>query len=544
MREGYSIDSSVNNSSLPFEHSFLIEIHCFRFTLNVDEVQLSQTFKNDIDKLPHFYNYYNKHNFNTWKKFFDKYGTYVIQSAWAGGRCSVTIKSSNMSTQHIELIKSEVLTRISNHEAKIEFKNKIVELKNIEEAINAASLRTSGGDVKYHAKTFQEFNGERWLSSIKVKPDVLDTKLKLIPINIIAGKYKNQIREPMEAAIRDLLGAELTYISPAIMTIVPPKSREEATNCSANKPDGTCLRSGTLMSMANGTKLAVEKLNPGDLVVGKNGMPCQVLGRNEVLLGSRSLYGFSSEHSAFFTSEHLFATQNDEWMCIDPDISQLINPQNSKKKIHRMQDQCNILRWNGKTTELVKFNVFKSTEKFFPTMKVHCLLVTNGIYVANDYITHDSMPNLLAWPTVAICLASLAFSESAYQLFEYFNTIDSLDDANHIRELSYQISTEWKKIIKVSTFHTNFNDIEKVVKLAIEKFKYLAHGDQCFLQEIISKPALTFLSQNLFILCGEDLHEALDVFFRENEENFYCKAALLFKTADSIITQYMKKLSK
>ncbi|CAG8831373.1 22941_t:CDS:1, partial [Racocetra persica] len=156
--------------------------------------------------------------------------------------------------------------------------------------------------------------------------------------------------------------------------------------------------------------------------------------------------------------------------------------------------------------------------KFSPTMKVHCLLVTGGIYVANGYITHDSMPDLLAWPAVSICLASLTFTESAHQLLEYFHTIDSLDDANHIRELSYQISTEWKKIIKVPTFYMSLNDVEKAIKFTVEKFKYLVHGDHRFLQEILNKSALTFLSQNLFILCGKDLHEALDELFMENED--------------------------
>ncbi|CAG8781863.1 10253_t:CDS:1, partial [Racocetra fulgida] len=150
-----------------------------------------------------------------------------------------------------------------------------------------------------------------------------------------------------------------------------------------------------------------------------------------------------------------------------------------------MQNQNKILRWNGKTTELTTFEVFKSTEEFSPTMKVHCLLVTGGIYVANGYVTHDSMPDLLAWPAVSICLASLIFSESAHQLQECFSTIDSLDDAKLIRELSYQISTEWKKIIKTPTSCMNFNDVEKAIKLSIEKFKYLICGDQNFLQEIL-----------------------------------------------------------
>ncbi|CAG8581802.1 87_t:CDS:2, partial [Racocetra fulgida] len=52
LRHGYSIGSSTNNSNHETEQTFLIERHCFKFTLNIDKLQLSQAFKDDIDILP------------------------------------------------------------------------------------------------------------------------------------------------------------------------------------------------------------------------------------------------------------------------------------------------------------------------------------------------------------------------------------------------------------------------------------------------------------------------------------------------------------
>ncbi|CAG8787196.1 9303_t:CDS:1 [Dentiscutata erythropus] len=52
LRHGYSIGSSDNNSNHELEQTFLIERHCFKFTLNIDELKLSQAFKDDIDILP------------------------------------------------------------------------------------------------------------------------------------------------------------------------------------------------------------------------------------------------------------------------------------------------------------------------------------------------------------------------------------------------------------------------------------------------------------------------------------------------------------
>ncbi|CAG8787193.1 9302_t:CDS:2 [Dentiscutata erythropus] len=366
--------------------------------------------------------------------------------------------------------------RIFNFGMQSKFCNEMEESKIIEQAINTANLEMSGGDPNYHVPTLYNLNSEKY-----------------------------RIQDQMAAAMNDLFGGDLSYIPKTIsekQTSI--SSRILATNDTAPNPqEGSCLRSGTLISVVNGTKVAIEELKPGDIIVGKNGAPCQVLGRNDILLGNRSLYGISQDKTAFFTSEHLFATQNDEWMCIDPDLFRLMNPQNSINQIHKMQDQNNILRWNGKTTD-------------------------------------SDMPDLYAWPAVLICLASLTFAESTRQFQECFSTIDSL--AERIRELSYQISTEWKKVMEMPTYCMNFNDIEKAIKLSVEKFKYLVDGNHNFLKEVLSKPTFIFLLQNLFILCGKDLHDFLNEHIQNDNDEFCCRATLLFRTADSLIKLYMKKL--
>ncbi|CAG8676793.1 28168_t:CDS:1 [Gigaspora margarita] len=524
LRHGYSLNSS--------EPTFLIECHCFKFTLKIDELKLAQHFKDDVDALPSTYDKGDEDNLNKWKNFLEKYGTHVIQSAWAGGDCIAKFKVTQSDVNNHKLM-AQIKSIIFNIGRQL----KIEDFKNNEQAINTANLIMHGGNPKYHATAFNDFKSEKWLNSIKVKPAVLKTKFDLIPIDIVVGIYKKNIQTQMDKFMKDLFDGELIAIKPTNHE-PSPSNREEAT--SSTEPNGTCLRSGTLILMANGTKIAIEYLNSGDMVVGKNGMPCKVLGKNEVLLGNRYLYGFSSEKMAFFTSEHLFATQNGAWMCIDPDLSRLINPQNNAKQIHRMQDHCKILRWNGNTTDLVMVKVFKSLEKFLPTMKVHCLSVEDNIFIANDYITHDSMPDLFAWPAVSICLASLMFVESMRRFLECFPTIESLKDAEYIRDLSYKISTEWKWLIKTQFFCVNLDNDKRNIKLSTEKFKNLICGDQSFLQEILNRPAFTFLAQNLFVLCGKDLHEAFDKLYRDNNDEFYCRAAALFKTADSLISLHLK----
>ncbi|CAG8805618.1 15815_t:CDS:1, partial [Racocetra fulgida] len=277
-------------------------------------------FKDDIDILPPKYDKSDESNVSKWKNFFEKNGTHVVQTAWVGGYCSATVKvtSSCINAQNNKLIMAEIQARIFNPQMQFKFHNEIEESKNFKEVINIARLEMHGGNPKYHVSTFHNLNSEKWFNSIKMKPVVLNTKFELIPINIVAGKHNSNIQDQMAVAMKDFIGGDLICIkSETISEKHPITSRTDATNNSAPNPNKrscfTCLRSGTLISMADGTKVAVEKLRPGEIVVGKNGAPCQVLGRNDILLGDRSLYGFYSEKTAFFTSEHLFATHNDEW---------------------------------------------------------------------------------------------------------------------------------------------------------------------------------------------------------------------------------------
>ena len=79
--------------------------------------------------------------------------------------------------------------------------------------------------------------------------------------------------------------------------------------------------------MADGSELPIEQLKDGDSIVDKDGKNRKVLGINQVLLANRSLYGFEPYSEPFFTSEHLFASENNKWCCIDPFEAKRLNPQ-------------------------------------------------------------------------------------------------------------------------------------------------------------------------------------------------------------------------
>jgi hypothetical protein len=140
-----------------------------------------------------------------------------------------------------------------------------------------------------------------------------------------------------------------------------------------------------MILMADSSKRPIEQLKAGDLIVDKDGKNRKVLGINQVLLGNRSLYGFEPYTEPFFTSEHLFAGENNKWVCIDPCEAKRLNPQFTKMEISKMKTNCKVLKWNGHAPEIK--SVIISCNNFLPSSTiVYCLIVESGTYIANGYL--------------------------------------------------------------------------------------------------------------------------------------------------------------
>jgi hypothetical protein len=76
--------------------------------------------------------------------------------------------------------------------------------------------------------------------------------------------------------------------------------------------------------MADGTSRAIERIEVGDLVFGREGRINRVVEVERPLLGRRLLYALN-ESDFFVTAEHPFMTETD-WMAIDPRATADENP--------------------------------------------------------------------------------------------------------------------------------------------------------------------------------------------------------------------------
>ena len=137
-----------------------------------------------------------------------------------------------------------------------------------------------------------------------------------------------------------------------------------------------------MILMADGSECSIEQLKPGDLIVDKDGKTRKVLGKNQVLLANRSLYGFEPYTEPFFTSDHLFASENNKWICIDPYEAKRLNSQFRRVEISKMKANCRVHKWNGYVSELKSVAITCNHSLPSSTM-VYCLIVEGSTYIAN-----------------------------------------------------------------------------------------------------------------------------------------------------------------
>lgn len=82
---------------------------------------------------------------------------------------------------------------------------------------------------------------------------------------------------------------------------------------------GGCFVAGTRVAMTDGSSKAIELVEPGDRVFGRDGRVNRVLGVARPVLGDRPLYALNGG-PAFVTAGHPFLTI-DGWKAIDPDAA-------------------------------------------------------------------------------------------------------------------------------------------------------------------------------------------------------------------------------
>jgi hypothetical protein len=156
------------------------------------------------------------------------------------------------------------------------------------------------------------------------------------------------------------------------------------------------------------------------------------------------------------------------------------------------------------------------------------------------------MPDLLAWPSFAICLASLLSSDSAQLLQQHIPVINSVESSNSIEILALKIALTWNDILLM---HNHIKPLGKYDKVNITQWvekltniTSLTSDEFSFITMILSKPSLTYLAQLLYISCGENIQNTLGIYLKNESKKFVTIADQLYRSGESIICHYVNQI--
>ena len=215
-RAGYNKKSHSTSSSSTSEYSFLFEQRLYKLKIDSYKEYLNQgitfteDFKSDVAKLPSKYDKNDDICVNKFETFFDRFGHFVVSSAYVGG--SVEVKCSR---------KAVGSTKTSVAEAKACFTATLEGLE-IDEAnlsagafdgqktntlLKQSTLSWNGGDVALQTNETicDKQKLQKWKESLLQNPTMLTSKLTLDPISTAAGCIDAQKERATYEALKDFL---------------------------------------------------------------------------------------------------------------------------------------------------------------------------------------------------------------------------------------------------------------------------------------------------------------------------------------------------
>ena len=139
-----------------------------------------------------------------------------------------------------------------------------------------------------------------------------------------------------------------------------------------------CFKSGTLVTLANGKSKAIQELQVGDQVIGKDGI------NNVLKLRIRKYKGLvysinNSNH--FVTGGHPFMTK-EGWKAFNLDIAKSLNP--DLHFVGTLKEGDILIKANGKTEVLTKYSS-RMEETTVYNLKVD----GDSTYYADGYLVHN-----------------------------------------------------------------------------------------------------------------------------------------------------------
>jgi hypothetical protein len=222
-RAGYN-KKSVSTSSSLTEYSFLFEQRLFELKLgnykeylNQGMMTFTEDFKSAVAKLPRTYDESDSSCVREFKQFFDRFGHFLVASAYGGGsvevKCSKkVIESDDMSVVDAKACLAAALEGLGVAEAKWSADSSTFDAKKRENLLHGSTYSWEGGEAALQTTETISDNSERlqkWKESLIQNPMMLTSELTLEPISTAVGCIDDQKLQATLDALEHLLGCKI-----------------------------------------------------------------------------------------------------------------------------------------------------------------------------------------------------------------------------------------------------------------------------------------------------------------------------------------------
>ena len=214
-RAGYNKKVATSSSSTS-EYSFLFEQRLFELKLgNYREylnrgMTFTKDFKSDVAKLPSTYDKNNPSCVSKFERFFNRFGHFVVSSAYGGG--SVEIKCSSEAVGSTKTSLADAKACLTATLEGLDLTEDAFDEKKIKALLKQSGSSWNGGDAALQTnETIRDKQKlQKWKDSLLQNPMMLTSELTLEPISILVGLVDDGKKdEATYDALKDLLESEI-----------------------------------------------------------------------------------------------------------------------------------------------------------------------------------------------------------------------------------------------------------------------------------------------------------------------------------------------
>ena len=303
------LNKTQNSKSSETEYSFLYEQRMFELKMaNFKDyvnkgIQFTSDFVSAVDELPETYKKDDPENRNAFERFFNRFGHFIVTSAYGGGsiEAKVTSQQRGSDTLSFQEVKACLSASFSgglfdagpevsgSHSHDLQTKYKTM--------LSQSSFQWNGGNQELHTKNTitNQDKMSKWKLSLGEKPTMLTTEMCLEPISTVISCLDPKKDKASYDALKDLLGGKFKVLASrekereeenrrkveeARKKAEEAKTREESVK-EPDPPGGGCFPTNSIVHIKDVNGKIKEK-QMSDLSIGDRVRACDTNSRRVI----------------------------------------------------------------------------------------------------------------------------------------------------------------------------------------------------------------------------------------------------------------------